>query len=317
MPALNEVSGNQTSRLSEWIFRQEDYILTVPLQDKDEFVLDLSRSDGLLRAFASDCDRTASVAFETMYSVYRSSPRASGWLLIQSYYAAFFAAHSIMRLIGINYSQLDREHVNKVNQISKLYEVDNGIQLLNGYYECTYKGAVTKQLICKNIKSSKGGSHEAFWKHFHEAMKRLSNSILENPSTSIQQSQLVAVQIDKMCQALCHEGKNGGNWLSHVRNEVNYHHEFSVWFPYRDRRKATVDRLYHCHSLWLIDPLNIDLNIVPGTDLYLFQQTCSFIVGLCRILIEDMSSRCPNGKSYLANGSMRAIHTMAKQEISA
>lgn len=35
---------------------------------------------------------------------------------------------------------------------------------------------------------------------------------------------------------------------------------------------------------------------------------CSFIVGLCRTLIQEMSNRCPNGKSYLSYGSVRLLN---------
>jgi hypothetical protein len=315
MPRLNEISGNPTSTLSEWITRQ-DYTIILPLQNKNEFILELSNPLTLISTFAFDCNRMASAAFESMYLINRNSqiPRATAWFIIQSYYAAFFAGHSILRILGVSCSQLEYQHIKKVNTIAQLYSTDNGIEISNGYYQCTYNPD-SKQLICKNLKQSGGGSHESFWKIFHNEMKQLSNEILSSSQSVTQESQIVASQLDNMCTILCHENRNGGNWLSYIRNTVNYRHELGSWFPYRNRRRSFVDELYAGQSAWLAEPLDIELVRLPGTDLRLFQRTCTFIVSLCKVLIEDMAMRCPTGKSFLEDGSIRLLNTMAQGSV--
>lgn len=308
IPGLNSISGKTEDGFADWVIKQGYQIFT-SIQ-KDECTLEVSDEKNLLMAFAFDCNRMAVAAFESMHLINRSEllPRSTAWLIIQSYYAAFFAAHSILRILGISCSQLEKKQTNKIDEIAKLFGVDNGIQLSKGYYYCLYDHN-DKKITCKNLKSSSGGTHEAFWDVFCKEMNKLSNSLLSSDQIPVQ-SQSVAAQLDEMCRILCHEGKNGGNWLSYVRNTVNYKHELGSWFPYKNISKTLIADLYGNHNTWLDDPMRISLVLRPGTDIRLFHRTCNFIVGLCRILVEDMANRCPKGKakSYLADGSMRLLN---------
>jgi hypothetical protein len=233
-------------------------------------------------------------------------PRSTAWLIIQSYYAAFFAANSIVRMLGISCSQLEKPQTEKIDQIAQLFKMDGGLKISTGYYQCVYNDQ-NKQLLCQNFKSSKGGTHESFWNIFLQKLKDLSNNILLSGNLTIQ-SQAVATKIDELCRILCHEGKNGGNWLSYVRNTVNYRHELGSWFPYENISKKTIEELYYNYTMWLEDPMNISCVRVPGTDICLFHRACSFIVSLCRSLVQDMFDRCPKGQSYLSYGPIRLLN---------
>lgn len=315
MKGLNDISGITRSSLPEW-YGDKKFIIPLGFQNKNTFQLELTEPKSLLSAFAFDCDRLATAAFETMYFISRNPllPRSFGWLIIKCYYSAFFSAHSILRILGKSCSQLDSVHVGCVNQIAKAYGLDNNIEVASGYYYCKYSSNFNSDFLnCDNIKASGKGSHEAFWKIFHQELGILRDEILNSSQSISIEAQSVALKIDDMRASLCSHGCNGGNWLSQVRNNVNYKHQLSAWFPSSRSNRNIADELYEIYYDWLKNPMDIDLvRTSRGTDLLLFVKTCSFIVGFCRVLLEDMASRCSSGKSYLAYGSMRLLNTICQ-----
>lgn len=308
MPGLNEVVGSQNYSLAEWLLRQEYYIYSAISQN--QFILDLPGGDfvnNMLKAFAYDCNRMASAAFETMYSIERNAkiPKSTAWTIIKSYYAAFFAGHTIIRILGISCSQLSNHPAKKVGEIARLYSNDNGFNISSSYYSCIYNRN-RQQLAFDNIKS-KGGVHESFWKVFYDCIQDLGERILNSP-VIISESQDVFSKLDELCQILSYKGHNGGNWLSSIRNRVNYRHELDTWFPHRKIKDKNVENIYRGSFQWLDDPMKINLVIQPAKPLLLFISACNFIVALCRVLIIDMSQRCSRGKSYLVSGSLKLLN---------
>ena len=291
MPGLNEVVGNQNYSLAEWLLKQKYYIYS-PIS-QNQFVLDLPSRDyvnNMLKAFAYDCNRMASAAFETMYSIERNTkmPKSTAWIIIKSYYAAFFAGHTIIRILGISCSQLNSHPASKVGEIARLYGSDNGLSISSSYYSCSYN-EITQQLAFDNIKS-RGGVHESFWKVFHDCIQDLGKQMLNSP-VILSESQGVFSKLDELCQILSYKGHNGGNWLSAIRNRVNYRHEFNTWFPHHRIGDKNVESIYRGCFQWLDDPMEISLVIQPAKPLVLFVRACNFIVALCRVLIQDMSER--------------------------
>lgn len=311
MPGLNEITGGQDYSLVEWLLKQEYYIYSPVSQN--QFVLDLLSGDlvnNMLQAFAFDCNRMASAAFETMYSIEKNTkiPKSTAWIIIKSYYAAFFAGHAIIRILGTSCSQLSNHSANKISEIARLYGSDNGLSISSSYYSCTYNRH-TKQLTFDNIKF-KGGVHESFWKVFHDRIRGLSEWILNSP-VILSESQNVFRKLDELCQILRYKGHNGGNWLSAIRNKVNYRHELNTWFPHHKIRDKNVEDIYRGCFQWLDDPMKINLMIQPTKPLILFVSACNFIVALCRVLVVDMSQRCSKGKSYLIDGSLKLLNQCA------
>ncbi|WP_103666895.1 hypothetical protein [Pseudanabaena sp. BC1403] len=308
---LNEITGRQSGSLLKWIIDGNYQIYTNIKSDSFTLEIASTSKSSLLRAFAFDCNRMASASFESMQLIRKneSLPKSTAWLVIQSYYSAFFAAQSVLRMIGISCSQLDNAPIKKIQDIADIFSCKpTGVTIKSGYYKCRYDYNSHK-LYCEQLNAS-GGSHESFWKAFYDELKDISNKILSTPSIPIADAQRVSVQIDVMCFNLCRHGKNGGKWLSYIRNKVNYQHEFNCWFPYQNIRKTSVSELYETSQTWLIDPMQI--NLTARDDILLFHRTCNFIVSLCRTLVEYMSDRCPEGrkKSYLADGSINLLNKL-------
>ncbi|MDJ0568838.1 MAG: hypothetical protein QNJ53_07290 [Pleurocapsa sp. MO_192.B19] len=122
MPGLNEVAGKQEFGLSKWLSKGEYYYISSPIF-QNKFTLDLSGKGfvkNMLFAFAFDCNRMASAAFETMYSIERNLklPNSIAWLIIKSYYAAYYAGHAITRILGTSCSQLNKQSADKIVEIA-------------------------------------------------------------------------------------------------------------------------------------------------------------------------------------------------------
>lgn len=306
---LNKITGRQSYSFSDWTITR-NYEIYTDIQS-NSFILEISQDlyeNTLLKSFAFDCNRMASASFESIQLISQSElrPKSTAWLVIQSYYSAFFAAHSILRMLGISCSQLETQSISRIEEIADLYGYKKGVKIDTGYYRCQYN-STSRKLHCKHLKASGGGSHENFWKTFRNELKELSNQILSQSLIPSADAQNVSTKIDKMCSNLCYQGMNGANWLSFIRNKVNYQHQFGCWFPYESVRKQSVAQLYETSQTWLSDPMDIDLNRTE--DILLFCRTCNFIVSLCRSLVENMSDRCPKGKSksYLADGSIQLL----------
>ncbi|MEM8674963.1 MAG: hypothetical protein AAGF83_13975 [Cyanobacteria bacterium P01_G01_bin.67] len=246
MPGLNEIVGKQRSGLVKWLSNGEYYYISSPIS-QNQFTLDLSGkgfANRMLFAYAYDCNRMASAAFETMWSIEKSTklPNSTAWLLIKSYYAAFYAGHAIIRMLGVSCSQLNKQAAGKVHEIAKLFENDNGLNISSSYYSCKYNQR-KQELVFDNIKA-KGDVHESFWNIFYEHIKQLAKSILGSPII-LSQSQDIFNKLNELCLILCCRGHNGGNWLSAIRNRVNYRHELDAWFPHPSKGKQSFENMYN------------------------------------------------------------------------
>ncbi len=302
---MNDITGKLIKDFPAWIC-DEEYQIFDPIHSSS-FKLNIASPAKLLAAFAYDCSRMASASFESVCTLKKDStmPKSTAWFLLRSYYSAFFAAHSILRILGISCSQLSSPQSASINKIAELYNNALGIRPSKGFYVCEFNSS-DKQLTCNKTTISAGGVHEAFWHTFTQRMSQLSDQILQtNGSTIINQQ--VATKLNELCLNLSYQHCNNGSWLSFVRNEINYKHKLGCWFPYNGY-KAHYEELFRRVNEWHADPININLNSSYNSDLQRFQATCHFIISLCRCLVIDMSERCSTGKSFLSYGAISFLN---------
>jgi hypothetical protein len=308
VPGLNAISGRVIKGLSGWVL-DEEYQIYSPLQP-DSFVLSVSAPEKLLSSYAADINRCSMASFESINSAAKieALPRSTAWLVIKSYYAAFFAAHAISRILGTAFVQFERVHSNSVNSIATLFGMANTQNVSRGYYECTYDFS-QKELSCKKAKSESGGVHEIFWGNIYHLVQNLSNSVISTSSGTASNNQQVSVKLSELAENLARGATGQGNWLSFIRNKVNYAHRFGTWFPYSEER-AYLPRLFDHKEDWLSDPMSIDLTSYGDKDLLRFQATCNFFISLCRILVSDMAVRSSGKKSFHQYGSVALLNLM-------
>lgn len=297
LQGLNQVSGPIHEGFSLWVLEKKFQVYDPPVDNK--YFLSAADRDEVLRAFAYDCSRLASAAFESVLLASPSTelPRAISWLLINHYYAAFFAAHAILRMLGHTVSQFDAPHVQAVDTVSALYGVQ--VNLSTGYHLCSLN-ATSK--LSGYVMTGRGGVHEAFWREFKSILNELVASVL---ATNLPANKDVGAKLIELLAVMSSSGCNGGNWLSYVRNFVNYRQEFGAWFPYREQKRATANRLFEIRQKWINDPMDIDL--AGKLELEVFLSACVFLVAWCREMVFDMVARSPDRKSFFTYGPVQLM----------
>lgn len=297
---LNNIPLNKSITVSEWIKIGKDYQVNSQVA-KDEFTLSVYNRETLLMPLSRDCNRFSSATLESILKTDNFSvlPKNVSWILVKQYYSAFYAAHLILRFLGLSLTQLEATTISTVQRIASLYGTLNSINIENGYYLIDYSGNPL-DLNCKKIDvKGDGGSHVTLWKLFGDKMKELSMNFLANYDNS--EVQAICLKLDELVDNLDYVGSNNHSWLSRIRNDINYKHSHGVWHPY-SLNNSQIDKIKSGIKLWKGDILNIELKNHVGQEIIRYSYTCLFIIGLANALCQDMMKRCSNGKSFLLSG---------------
>jgi hypothetical protein len=310
---LNDISGMHVKGTDGWIC-DEEYQIYAPVT-ATSFVLNVANLEPLLEAYASEINRIAVASFETPDSIVRLStfPKSTAWLVIKTYYAAFFAAHAFIRMLGTSCSILDREQIKSIATVAGLYNNASSQPMRGGLYRMTFNPAAS-HLEGVHIKNVAAGPHEAFWLVFQERIDRLSSEVLTTGVDTIANRQLVSSKLSELASNLSFASSGKGRWLSVIRNSVNYHQKHSTWYPYAGH-KPYYQQLFDKKSEWKADPTELDLTSHDGKDLRRFQVTCNFIVGMLRTSIAEMVRRCSAGKSFHTYGSVAFLNLLEQRTV--
>ena len=300
LPGIHVVPLGPQSRLADWISTGQYYFDGLVGPETATFVI--TPGAGLGDIFAGEVLRFASAAFETATQVeqHRAHPRSLAWLIIQSYYSAYFAAHSLIRTTGVACTQFDGKTCSKIAEIADALGM-KGAPLTAGSYRCEYNPASGRM---EATRPGNKGVHEDFWRVFASFIRRSSDLIISTGTLPVQAAQVASSQLDDLVSVLVLHGCNGGNWLSMVRNQVNYGHKLGTWFPDWPN-KSSCDTLFTIQKRWRSDPERIGMT--NSDDMKRFLGACSFIVALCRTTILEMERRSPSQRSLLASMAHRFL----------
>jgi hypothetical protein len=307
-PGINTVSGNVTGGVQAWL-AEEKYQIYSPVEPT-LFVIQTADPNPFLLALASDINKAAVACYESIRHVLPSPqfPRSMAWSVIKTYYSAFFGAHAILRMLGTPFTSLDKAQAASVSKIAKLHSALGSNTVEAGSYAFTYDS--TRQKITWKKVESSGGIHGTFWAFFNRRTKELSDELLRLGTGSFSENQLVSIKLADLSQNLCHDSSPKGTWLSNVRNAVNYRYSHGAWYPYTDQAShGQMDS--QKKGAWLSDPMTINLSVPGINNIRRFQDTCSFIIGACRELTQDMAARCSTGKSFHTYGWL-AVSNLTK-----
>lgn len=298
MFGLNQVNGRADKRFVDWLTDGKEYIINQPLES-DKFSLYFFEEKHLYKSIAHDVNRFGSSLFETINDIFYDQrfPQSNAWKCVKAYYAAYYSAHAILRMMGIMCVNLEKENLNKVERIADAYHLKNGININSGYYKC-FVDKPNLSVVCERINASgkQKGSHEQLWEVFLETINTVLASLsLKGNSKSIQDTILILFDLR---DNLTYMGCNGGSWLSKVRNDINYKHLYGVWYPYNDY-ETYYSEIENLLKRWKSDPSEININAHKGKMILRYISTCVFLVSLFKELAIDMASRCPKGHSFL------------------
>ena len=303
VPGLISIEAKPHMTFKGWV-ANKNYKMSLPLHSK-EFTLDVYSHELLLLPYAYDINRMAASAFESMHGIAPDTdlPKSVGWLIIRSYYSAYFAMHALLRLFGVSCTQFDANESRAITEVARMYSLQNGNTTASGYYKCHYN--IDKaQIYCKQLSNT----HQDVWKLFYDLIDGLATQVASSDFLK-KDREFVIEYLFKLREGLSfRKTLSGGNWLSKVRNEVNYTHSMGAWFPYVNSTDEQ-EKMFRLTQLWKQAPSEeIIQSHLTKCDQLLFVSTCVSMVSLCHSLLSDLHNI--NGDIFLKHGALRLSHQL-------
>ena len=307
LSGITDCSGRPARGLSSWLEAGPFQVYT-PIREA-AFELAVSDFHRLVSAYAYDVDGFACASFESCHAISRipNTPKATAWLMLKAYYGAFYAAHSIMRAFGSSVTNIDRHLARSLTETADAYGQAGGVAIQQGAYGLTAT-AMSSTLAATRAQAGTGGVHEAFWRLFCRQIGDIGTSLLaQYPGATAQDA---VRRLDELVGVLTGSGASSGQWLSQIRNRVNYRLQMGCWYPYDlDVRRA--DGLFRIASQWRAASGSVSLLHGIGRDHERFLAACTFLVALCRELVVELDGRCAGGRSFLAFGALPYLRLTA------
>lgn len=275
-------------------------------ETEQSILVEFRDASALAVALAADCCRLSSASFQTMsLAVDEMLNRDNtAWSLVKLYYAAFYAGNALIRLFGESCSYFDRPHVARLTEISSALGRVPRFRIEGGLYRCVVTQASTG-LRCTRARHGVGGAHESFWHIFGTRMQRIAEEILLGALTRAD-AQAAFAQLEEFRDMI--QRGIGHSWLSVMRNDMQYRHQFKVWFPaqIKARDRQILSRL---SSAWCSDPMRIDLSVRRVGFLGEFVACCVFVVSLCHTVLARIADRSSVGaRSFVQLGPMAFLN---------
>lgn len=261
----------------KWI-QQNKFQVNNPPISAGNFSLNFIVDDSPLSSIAFDCNRFASAAIETFSSAvlteHPSLRNSIAWMGIKNYYAAFYAAHAFIRIFGRSCTQIDASETNIINDVASLFHSPT-INIQGGYYNIR-ADFVNNSL---NFMRSAGmRPHHLLWHEFTNLLEEL----IVGLQISSTRYQPVMLKLQTLLANLRFAGHPDGLWLSKIREDINYRHEYGSWFPYKGVRRTQVDKLVRLVTSSTEDSLEVQIESFQQDDtLMKFFSTTKYIVTLC------------------------------------
>ncbi len=304
LPGIHKITGRASRGLLGLVAGQGYQVYSPASANRAE--LHFANWSDVAEAFAADVTGMSTAAIETAEGVGLSTalPRSTAWLLVRSYYGGFFAAHALARMLGLSHLQIDDTAALAVDEVTALFGMRGKQGLATGLFRCTTdaaKGLVTLERL------PAGSSHAVFWADFAGLLREASTRALgaqnATPASLVAGARFIEIETS------LRDGGSApkGNWLTRVRNRINYQHADGTWFPY-DGRADYYGRLLEMFEKWQHGADEYSLWPVGSRDLQRFVETCGMLIALCREVCIDMAERCPSGRSFHHYASLRLLN---------
>jgi len=269
------------------------------------FTLRASDPDQLKQALANDLNRLASAAFESAAGIGPDPalPRSLAWGSVRSYYSAFFAAHAFMRLFGTACVQLDNEHVNQVLKAAQIMGKSGGLTALDAGFFAASIDPKFENITFSRLKES----HRDTWATLVLVIDSLEMSLPFTTALSSHKIEASAL-LSNLKGQLTRSGSTKGNWLSSMRNSINYRQSHGTWFPHSKLADPAI--LESAARAWKSQP-----SLGPNTsqsELDCFFQTSIGLVALVRELTSVAAELNSPINPIFANGCLKLLNEAKK-----
>lgn len=275
-----ESRASDFADFKKWLAKENYYVNAGPTEQS--FSLYVRDSSEFKKAMSFDSFRMGMNALQSVHGI-RKNPaftKLTAWHLIQAYYAAFYAAHSTLRIFGRPFLYLEAGHS---AQISNRIKTELGIQcrILSGNYLAAYDSKNNNLTFYH-----KRDSHKDLWSQYAKLLSSLSTDVF---GARAAQQDLVDISgfFDGVNRFLNRGAGNGtGNWLSIFRNEVSYRSYDEAWYPFSNN-KVVASKMFDSLSNWKVGGLNIADCESKKTEIEIFIYTCMIVVQLGTELLKD------------------------------
>ncbi|MUH72711.1 hypothetical protein [Psychrosphaera haliotis] len=292
LPELSNVCNSRELSFKGWLANKK-FKVSNDIKAND-FVLDIYDKDEIYIPYAFDINRMATSSFESINGIAPDEkfPKSIGWLVVRLYYSAYYACHAILRIFGISCTQFNQKESGIITEVANVWgHAPDNSSASTGYFKCVLTNTAN-QMRCKKLDNS----HADVWQCFYDHLDKLSDLISEDNSYLQSEKNKCVEYIFNLRFGLSCRGRyRKGNWLSKIRNEVNYQHTMGTWFPYSGSVAKHTD-LYRALSNWnsecIIDNLT---HAKSENDLKLFVESCVSIVSLCFSLTKDLHNQNHDG----------------------
>lgn len=296
LPNLASARRAEAGLLS-WLNESTFYVST----STDSIFLRSFDYAGYVKAISFDYQRFLFSSIESYVSKRESTfgERANAWPAIRRYYGAFFAAHSLMRALGVSISYLGAEDSASLRKWLSMFSEDVSVRKGTYCIKYSFDRINRRQLTITSCDSS-GGVHEQFWAEFGKWINDLETLVVDDQLIIADQ---FLSEINDAKNILRGGGGFNFNWLSTIRNDINYKHLFNLWLF--DQKK---NRNYVFPHLAKIDRKseNIDMRADPRREpLRAFIGACDFLVCLAAELSQVLKRSEASNRSFLAQNWTR------------
>ena len=269
---------------------------------KKSVLLDFREDGAIAAAFAADCCKLSASSIQTVASIKigDKNKHQLPWNLIKLYYASFYSAHLIIRLLGRACYWLDHKISDRIDRLAEAADIQDRFKLDTASYLCL-ADENARSISFKKIDIN-GGAHEALWVAFHDTLTEVSNAIINGPMQRTESQAAFAKIESYLSLSKKHKSKS---WLSRFRNDLQYKLLYDVWHPASISKKER-EQLERAISKWRNDPMQISPDAMGSyTPLNEFVSSCVFIISLGRILMLKVNdSRPSKGVSFFKFGPL-------------
>jgi hypothetical protein len=216
----------------------------------------------------------------------------AGWRLLELYYAAFFAGHAITRSQGAGVALVNGSTAKRLADIASLYDVEaEPLQKGSWFYRILLNEEDDAIIEFRSVTNG-SGVHDTFWREFCTFLKASAAGAVE---AQLPDASEFLVGVTEISDRIRYGGDGSGAWLAKIRNDINYRHGYSAWYPEPKRRVATSS----VDSIRLLPSANVRLDACRTNDpLAAFAGTCGFLASLSFELSSYIAERSTRGGAF-------------------
>jgi hypothetical protein len=283
---------NQRGGLRDWL-RADDHL---PIgAGENHIVLEYFEPKKLANALGYDANALAIKAAETLdsISVNENFPKATAWPSIKLYYCSYFSILFLMRICCKGPVYLETADVRRLKVTAAALNI--ATELRAGTYNIRHNER--DKTVTLDRMSDGLGVHESAWAAFQDFLIDLDRS-LNDLIAGDDEKQEIRNCFSMITSCLQRRNCVNGNWLSMVRNELNYRPHDGAWFPYRKgfRLDVLLKYLQQCELL-----INL-AEIKRSNDHEAFFAIGGALFGWFLNVMRDLALRSSGSKTVFSNG---------------